>query len=410
MDSVQNSQSEPTRYPFYFSGLIFALVFFLLEETTIDLPDVIDLLLKLMAVLLLSFHLVSVFSQYSPLWKFIIIFTFLLSVVVGQKSDHLTQLFVTWAAVFGAKDIPKEQLLKVYFKTSQIFCVMTVCMALCGLIENKMFLNYSGERENIFGDIVKWRGSYGYVWPTDFATHVFFIFMTFWILNRGKLGVFKIILSILMTYILLFYTDSRLGCGCIILLLFIGVIMNIVRNRRSDNPVKHKRFRLSFLLILWIPFLAILSLWATAAYNPTNLSWIAADLVLSGRLEYGQEALSNYGIPLLGQLYKLYGGTSDANLYNYIDSSYLQLFIIYGLCYTLLILAAYIKLGYQSYHRRDNTLLGALFVAGISGVIAQHFIQVFMNPLLLLLFAKEDDSHNAEVECLSKMNEYDGTE
>jgi hypothetical protein len=66
-------------------------------------------------------------------------------------------------------------------------------------------------------------------------------------------------------------------------------------------------------------------------------------------------------------------------------------------------------LGYQSYRRRDDTLLGALFIAGISGVIAQHFIQVFMNPLLLLLFAREDNSQNTEVECLSKMNEYDGT-
>ena len=134
-----------------------------------------------------------------------------------------------------------------------------------------------------------------------------------------------------------------------------------------------------------------MSLWATAAYEPTNLTWIAIDLVLSGRLDFGQEALSNYGIPLLGQLYRLQGGEIDANMYNFIDSSYLQLFIIYGLFYTFLILIAYCIFGYQSYLRRDYVILIALFVAGISGAIAQHFIQFFMNPLLLLLFTNNDN-------------------
>lgn len=410
VDLIQTSQTEKGKYQIYFSGLIISLVYFLLLETTIDFLDEVRLLLKLLAVLLLALHIVFAFSKYSSLWKLIIIITFFLSVIIGHKCDHLTELFVTWATVFGAKDIPKDRLLKVYFKTSLVFCVFTICLALFGIIENNVLPNLSGDRENVFGEVIKERDSFGYIWPTDFATHVFFIFMTFWILHQGQLGIAKVTFSILMTYVLLLYTDSRLGCGCIVLLLIVGVILSYIRNRQNRKAKNIKRFRISFLFVLWIPFLAILSLWATAAYDPTNLLWIAIDLVLSGRLEIGQEALSNYGIPLLGQLYKLHGANSDANLYNYIDSSYLQLFIIYGLCYTVLIIAAFIKLGYQSYHRRDYTLLGALFVAGISGVIAQHFIQVFMNPMLLLLFVKEDDSQNTEVECLSKMNEYDGTE
>ena len=402
MDSEQVSQIEEKSYPLYFGGLIMALIFFLLEETTIDLPDEVNLLFKLIAVFLLSLHFVSVFSGYTFFWKIIIIFTFLLSVVVGIKSDHLSQLYVTWAAVFGAKDIPKDKLLTVYFKVSFFFCVMTVCLALLGLIENYQDYNLSGTRENIFGEIVKSRGSYGYIWPTDFATHVFFIFMTYWIIKNGTLSLIKVFLFLFLTYMLLFYTDSRLGCGCIVLLLLCGGLLSVAKKKMEGKSVGSNRPRLSFLFVLWIPFLAFLSLWATAAYEPTNLTWIAIDLVLSGRLDYGQEALSNYGIPLLGQLYILRGGETDENLYNYIDSSYIQLFVIYGLCYALLIVLSYFLLSYQAYRRRDYVILVVVFVAGISGAIAQHFIQFFMNPLLLLLFTKDE-----KLLCQNRIQEYE---
>ena len=369
------------------------MIFFLVDETTFYLPEVMNLFVKLTAVLFLILHVVSAFSKYAPSWKIVIVVTFSLSVVIGQKCDHLTLLVVTWAAIFGAKDIPMERLLKVYLITSVIFCALTVFLALGGFIENKVVLNLSGTRETIFGEVVKGRTCFGYIWPTDFATHVFFIFMTYWLVKGGRLSMAKIFFWIIATYILLSYTDSRLGCGCIILLLVSGILLNFLRNKKKEKAVKPRRFRLSFLLVLWVPFLAILSLWATAMFDETSISWIATDLVLSGRLGIGQEALVTKGIPLLGQFYKLRGGESDANLYNYIDSSYLQLFVIYGLVYTLLIISAYIKLGYQSYRRRDNNLLVALFIAGISGVIAQHFIQFNMNPLLLLLFTK-DENHS----------------
>ena len=118
-------------------------------------------------------------------------------------------------------------------------------------------------------------------------------------------------------------------------------------------------------------------------------------MILSYRLRIGQEAILNDGVPLWGQYYKLYGGESDSNLYNFIDSSYLQLLVIYGLVYTIIIIGAFVYLSYKSYRRHNYVLLLALFIAGISGAIAQHFIQFFMNPLLLLLFA-DDDLENEE--------------
>ena len=39
MDAVQTSQVETNRYPLYFSGLVLAMIFFLVDETTFYLPE-----------------------------------------------------------------------------------------------------------------------------------------------------------------------------------------------------------------------------------------------------------------------------------------------------------------------------------------------------------------------------------
>jgi hypothetical protein len=84
----------------------------------------------------------------------------------------------------------------------------------------------------------------------------------------------------------------------------------------------------------------------------------------------------------------MYGGDNSGALYNFIDSSYLQLIVLYGIVYTVIYLLLFSIVGYQSYKRCDRVILVALLVAGFSGIISQHFLQIYMNPLLVALTAK----------------------
>lgn len=400
--SEQVEEVRSTNNQLYFGGLVLALLFFLLEETTLNLPSTVNLMLKLVPMMMLTLHLLSVFTQYTKSEKFLLLFAMLVSVLVGIKTYHLTQLYVTCALVFGTKGMSARMLLSKYFRVSALFCIVIVAMALSGIIENKELLAKANSRENIFGDVVSTRSCYGYVWPTDFATHVFFIMMTYWLLKEGRMTFKRVLLYIGITYAMLMTTDSRLGCGCIFLLVVCSFFLKVFLGNNSEDKSGFFKKVISLLLAFWIPFVGFLSYFATVKYNPADVVWFAINLLLSGRLRIGQDALDDYGIPVWGQIYKLYGGESDPNLYNYIDSSYMQLLIIYGAVYTFLIILAYVYLGYKAYRQHDMVLLFTLFVAGISGAIAQHFIQIFMNPLLLLLFAYNDISTDGSFSKLTR--------
>ena len=137
----------------------------------------------------------------------------------------------------------------------------------------------------------------------------------------------------------------------------------------------------------YIPFLFAIMAYISSSYDEADPNWIIVDVALSGRLHISQEALDKEGYTWFGQEYELIGGEADENLYNYIDSSYLQALVIYGIVFSILLLLSYIFIVGQAYKRKDYTFLYAIIVVGISGAIAQHFLQVYMNPLWLALTA-----------------------
>ena len=77
----------------------------------------------------------------------------------------------------------------------------------------------------------------------------------------------------------------------------------------------------------------------------------------------------------------------DGDAYNYLDNSYVQSLVIYGLIYTFLFVVGYVVICWKAFNRKDYFLMYSILFAGISGLIAQHFIEIYMNPFLIALFA-----------------------
>ena len=279
--------------------------------------------------------------------------------------------------VFGAKGIEFKKILKFSFLVNTIFCISVITLYLLGFLDNYV---PDSSRESILGSVT--RNTFGYIWPTNLATHVFFILLMLWILKNGKLNIFYIVFYCAVFFWILIYTDSRLGAGCILILVLFSILLKL---KIVNLITASSKFSLFF--VCWVPFAAFIIYFATIKYDATDPVWVASDLLLSGRLHISQETIIQNGIPLFGQKLKMYGGDMNGDLYNYVDSAYLQMFVLWGVIYTVLFLFAYLCIGIK-YHRLNNAImLLALFVAGVTGVFAQHFMEVYMNPILLALMA-----------------------
>lgn len=367
----------------YFMTMAFTIVYLLGGEVVLHTSNFIFQFIKYVAILLMLIQTILVFSKYTLGWRILILFSFALSLIVGIINGKYFSMLATCALVFGAKGLDYKKLLQYYFSISSFFCISIITLCRLGIIRDN--IAEPDNRFNLLTSNYSIRHSFGYVWPTDFATHVFFILLTLWIIKKGRLNLLLIMVYLVIPYLIVLYTDSRLGAGCIVLLVIFSLFIQI-REKCGFNFSKINLF-----YVFWIPLIAFVVLFLTYHYNSSDDFWVLLDTMLSERLRLGNEAFQDYGVKLFGQYYVQYGGQNSGDFYNFIDSSYIQLIIIYGAIYTFLFLSGFVTVAFKAYKRKDMAMLLAIFVAGISGAIAQHFLQIFMNPILLGLTAKHKD-------------------
>ena len=367
---------------FYISGLIISLFLLLKYETYWVLPDVINDALKYGSCLLLGIHLTMTLPKYGKKLP-LVLMLIAITLFVGLNIDRIHMMFVTAALVFGAKGLNFDNIVKWYFWIGLFFCIATIIGNQIGLIKDQnIYINALSSRFSLA--LSDKRLSFGYIWPTDFATHCFFILLAYWYIRKGELTLKEIFLFLFLSITILFYTDAKLGTGCILLLSIVTLFYRLTRN------TQHKIYAI---LIYSIPLFAILAIMCTVMYRYSSFTWFFIDsVILAGRLRLGNEAIAMYGTPLWGQELKMYGADTDRQYYNFIDSSFIQLIVIYGIVYTILVILAYTIITYKAYQRKDYILILAILMTGVSGLIAQHFLQVCMNPFLIAFMAKHQQN------------------
>lgn len=379
----------------FYIGLMLSIVYYMIPETTLVIPDLLQIIKGFM-FLFITIQLTLAFPKYDIFEKQLILLVFLLVILIGNSTQRFGTVYSMFALIVGAKSIDFKSILKVYFITGSIICSTVVIMSYMGLIENLGFIS-DGHGISETSTI---RYCMGYIWPTDFATHVFFVLFAYWILKDGRMTILSLLSFSLVLYMVYHLSDAMLGCGCILLLIIFSFILEI----RRYAIIKYTQlgdysFVKKILWMSYIPVLFAVMTYATYSFDSTDPNWMATDLVLSNRLSISQDALEKEGFTWFGQEYKMIGGDAVKTLYNYIDSSYLQALVIYGIFFSILLLLSYTYMVGQAYKRRDYTFLYATLVAGISGAIAQHFLQIFMNPLWLAVTAQfvSDEMSKTEV-------------
>ena len=129
----------------------------------------------------------------------------------------------------------------------------------------------------------------------------------------------------------------------------------------------------------------------TILYSP-KISWMnRIDALVSNRLILGKKAVEIGGFHLWGKYFRLRGHWAEGlitNKYFYLDSSYMQMTIMYGIVISLLVMIAFLLIGYHAYKRKQWTFLWILALLSIHGIMEQRIWNLAYCPFILALFAR----------------------
>lgn len=346
------------------------------NELTSDFPLYTD-------ILLLCIIALRCISEKKYVWRALLLSAGILGVIyhaVGINSYSSVLLLALLA--LGARGVSFDKIMKAYTITVGTLLTLTVCAALSGLIENLQF-GKSGKM------------AFGIVYSSDFAAHVFFLMLCVWYVRGRKAALPEAGLSAVLGLAVYLWSDARCSAACLLLLAFL-----IAAHWRmgSNCPEKLKRISAT-LLALAFPVAAVCMVGATIAYQE-GIGWMdRLNSLLSGRLFYGKQAVSVCGFHLWGKQIRMNGHWADGqvtNNYFYLDSSYMQMTLMFGLVISALALLAFLWIGCRAMRKQNWILLWILALLSVHGLIEQRIWSLSYCPFLLALFAGLDTKQKME--------------
>ncbi len=296
--------------------------------------------------------------------------------------------------LIGAKHVPAKRLAAYFFVLFTVWTCFTLYECRQGVFANWEF-------PGAYGRI---KQSMGFLYPNEFAAHVFFLFLMWALLRGGKITFVEIAFMGFLTYLVWTKAYART------FLLSSAALMIVLLCAKMAHHVKGagKFFRSYFVggILLIIPLaVAGAALYLAWAFEPNEDWMLKLNELLSSRLLLGHMGLRDYGINLFGQQMNMVGASyrGDVSGYNFLDCSYVNILIRYGLAPLVMTVALYLTQGVRAVKRRDSLYLAILCLVAAQGFMEHHLVDFAYHPFFLLTLAawpvkKEKEEEAEELE------------
>ena len=304
-------------------------------------------------------------------YKYLILSILLLlsGVLVYFQTNRLNFLVYSMLLVLLV-NVDMKVVLRNYVIVAGILVVGVFLLSLVGMVPN---LQYN--REGVI------RNSFGFIYPTDFASHCFYLFLAISYLLKDKFIWTRSLFGVLLSAFIIKYCDARLNAMSILLATVIFIYFYY------SNGKKLKIFAL-------LPYSAVVFA-SIVTYLSYKFSWsnpflVSINKLITGRLALGRNAFDTFGVHLFGtrnvQFIGSGGKTESVIGYNYVDSSYVQMLFTYGIVPVVLLIIIYVVASRKQYKDGQYLLVAILSLIAFNCMIEAFWFVPTYNIFMFLLF------------------------
>ena len=267
-------------------------------------------------------------------------------------------------------NVDMKVVLRNYVVVAGILVVGVFLLSLVGMVPNLQY--------NRAGVI---RNSFGFIYPTDFASHCFYLFLAISYLLKDKFIWTRSLFGVLLSAFIIKYCDARLNAMSILLATVIFIYFYY------SNGKKLKIFAL-------LPYSAVVFA-STVTYLSYKFSWsnpflVSINKLITGRLALGRNAFDTFGVHLFGtrnvQFIGSGGKTESVIGYNYVDSSYVQMLFTYGIVPVVLLIVIYVVASRKQYKDGQYLFVAILSLIAFNCMIEAFWFVPTYNIFMFLLF------------------------
>ena len=279
----------------------------------------------------------------------------------------------TFLFIYSARNLDLKKIIKITLILQVILMIFIIMSSMIGVIPN-----YVWYREDYSP-----RYGLGYNYTSFCANYFFHIVLMYTYLKEDKtLRLIECICIFIINFIIYYLTDTK---AVFYLVNIIILIIYFIDKKRAsiikDSFIKRSIYKYCF------PICATVSIIFTINYNNSNSMYLFLNKLLTGRLALGKSAYENFHFKLFGQIipWITAGDEQAKNLYNYVDSSYVNILINFGVVILILLCWGMVIIGREAINKNQHFLCIVLVALSIHSITDPQFIELGYNPFLLLL-------------------------
>ncbi|MFC6294112.1 hypothetical protein ACFQH1_02640 [Lactiplantibacillus daoliensis] len=338
-----------------------------------SIPNGIYAVLKYMCLLLVLFKIV-ILTKYT-VNQLLILIPVISVICVSAFESGSNLLLFGLVFIIGSKDITLDKIIMTFFYASSFIVIGLAILSIIGIIPNNIYYRGSVPRY-----------SFGSNYPTDFGAHIFYLLVAKVYLRRDRYGYSDFIMGLALAVLIGYFCGARLDSGLIVIL-SVGMLIISKRlfNRRVVLSIFNRALPMAYI------FFSVFIITLSFTYNADQSWFRKLDVLLSERLSLGHVGFDAYGIKLFGQNIVQHGwggitGTISGYIYFFLDSSYMQLLLMYGLLPMLIFILAYTYVSFRSMERGMLVVTFILSIIALSGILDHHIIDLAFNPFLYVVW------------------------
>ena len=321
-------------------------------------------------------------------YNYLILSTLLLlsGVLVYFQTNRLNFLVYSMLLVLLV-NVDMKVVLRNYVVVAGILVVGVFLLSLVGMVPNLQY--------NRAGVI---RNSFGFIYPTDFASHCFYLFLAISYLLKDKLIWTRSLFGVLLSAFIIKYCDARLNALSILLATVIFIYFYYS---------KEKKLKIFALLPYSAVVFASIVTYLSYKFSWSNPFLVSVNKLITGRLALGRNAFDTFGVHLFGtrnvQFIGSGGKTESVIGYNYVDSSYVQMLFTYGIVPVVLLIIIYVVASKKQYKDGQYLLVAILSLIAFNCMIEAFWFVPTYNIFMFLLFTTNTFSKK-ESNDITKLN------
>ena len=272
-------------------------------------------------------------------------------------------------------DVDVDVILKTYVFIAGSIVIGIFVLSIIGFLPNLQFAQVRSS-----GLVI--RNSFGFIYPTDFASHCFYLFISWGYLLREKYIWLRVAVGVALSAFIIKFCDARLNSMSILVAVIIFLVMYYTNE---------KKFKVYYILPYSAAIFSSLMFYLSSHFSFSSPFFVKLNDFFSMRLFLGKNALDTYKLHLFGTnnvKFIGYGGTTESVLsYNYVDSSYIQMLFYYGIVPVVLLVLVYVLSSRRFYKEGKMLFLALLSLITINCMIEAFWVRPGYNIFMFTLFA-----------------------